>query len=71
MPTEGPNGTQWQMRDHERRIGNLERLELSVLVNRVTNVEKRVDGLTKALWATAGALLVAAVSVALTFAGHG
>ena len=64
----GGNSRNWRLDDHERRIGNIERLELAVVVNRLASVEKRVDSMTKALWAVAGAIIIAVITFALSIA---
>lgn len=64
--TEPANDTRWKVVDHERRIANLERFDIAVIVNKIETLQKRVDGMTRAMWATSGSLLIAALTIALT-----
>lgn len=68
MNPEYPNGTRWQVTDHERRITKLEHFDLAVIVERISNLDKRVDAMTKAMWAVAGSLIVAVITFALSIA---
>ena len=62
------NGLRWQIQDLDRRIANIERAEVAVIANRLAGVERRLDGLTKAAWTIALALLSGGVSLIIALA---
>ena len=62
------NGIRWQIQDLDRRIANIERAEVAVIANRLAGVERRLDGLTKAAWTIALALLSGGVSLIIALA---
>lgn len=70
---EPENGIRWQVKDHGRRIDTLERYDLGVIDNRLKNVESEIHDIkkaqvaqTKILWTIAVALIVAALTLAVS-----
>jgi predicted neutral ceramidase superfamily lipid hydrolase len=70
--SEQPNGVRWTVQDHERRLARLEKHNeehnFAVLENRIKTLEDRVSAMSRALWATAGSLVLAAVTFSLAVA---
>lgn len=62
------NGPKWRVEDQERRISKLEGYNPAEITFRLTLLEKRVDAMTKAAWSVAGAIVLAAITFALSIA---
>ena len=55
------NGIRYRLEDHQRRLENLERFEVGVMVNRLENLEKRVDAMYKAAVSLTIAIVLATI----------
>jgi hypothetical protein len=62
------NRAGWRLDQLEKRMEQLEQYKPAEVSYRLQTLEKRVDSMTKAAWSVAGALVVAAVTFALSVA---
>lgn len=66
--TEPRNGTLYRLDTVEGRVQKLEDYKPGEISYRLQALEKRVDSMTKAAWSVAGAIVIAAITFALSIA---